>query len=477
MLAALLAMTLAAASPPVIWQPNAGPQTRFLASKANEVLYGGAAGGGKSAGLIALPLRWVRHGNFKTIVLRRDTTQLGDLLSKADAIYPQFGARPRRDGASVTWQFPSGASVWFTHCQHVDDVARFDGFEFQLVEFDELPHFAEEQYRKIRARIRSTSSELPRYSRSTANPPEKAEGLWVFRRFGAWLDPDYSVEGLPPRVDENGKKLPPALPGQVLSFLTDESSDRETVVPPGTPLALSRVFIPASLKDNPHLGPEYEAQLRDLDPVRRAQLLRGDWLVRPSAGAFFQRGWFEFVDARPAEVLMRVRRWDLAATKPSATNKDPDWTRGVLMAKLRDGRVVVEDVASLRGSPREVENLIKATAKLDGPKVHIRLPQDPASAGKAVLASYISMLSGYIVGGEPETGDKVDRARPVSAQVEAGNVLLVTAPWNQEFIAELEAFPEGGHDDQVDATSGAFTYLSSGTGAARLRAAYGPQNT
>jgi predicted phage terminase large subunit-like protein len=449
--------------PPVLWQAHPGPQFRFTTSRAHEVLYGGAAGGGKSAGLIAIPLRWVTNPHFSALILRRDTTQLGDLLKKARGIYPSklLGGRAKADGASVTWRFPSGASVRFTHCQHEDDVARFDGWEFSLVEFDELTHFTEKQYLGVRARIRSPHPGLPRYTRSTTNPGGEGH-VWVFARWGAWLDPHFRIKGLP--AGEGGK--PPAAPGQVLWFVKRGGAEicvQEGETGDNNAPAMSRTFIPARLADNPSLAvndPTYASTLASLDSVRRAQLEDGNWLVSYSAGSLFRKEWFRYLDAPPVDVEARVRRWDFAATEPNDSNRDPDWTRGVLMSKTKDGRFVVEDVESIRGRPAAVENLVLETAIRDGVNVQIRIPEDPGSAGKVVAARYVSLLGGFDVHAERETGDKVTRARPLSAQAEAGNVLLVRGSWNRGFVEELESFPTAGvHDDQVDGASGAFSSL------------------
>lgn len=451
--------------PQILWRPNVGPQTQFLASTANEVLFGGSAGGGKSAATIASPIRWIDHKAFRALILRRDTTQLGDLHAKASLLYPHLGGRSKRVGESIFWTFPSGAQFWFTHCQHEKDVRRFDGQEFQLVNFDELTHFTETQYRKIRARIRTPHTNLPRYTRSTTNPPEDAAGEWVFRRWAAWLDPEAKIEGLPRR-----EGAPAALPGQVLWFLkAEDDSDTERVVPAGTRYALSRTFIPASLKDNPFIGDDYVAQLRDLDPVRRAQLLSGDWLKRPDAGEYFKRGWFEIVDAKPARVLSRIRYWDRAATKPNPDNKDPDWTRGLKLSSTPEGAFYVEDLVSLRDRPATVKATIRQTAQLDGRGVLIGLEQDPGQAGVAEVEDYVKALVGYPLATPKPTGDKVTRARPVSAQAEHGNIKLVRGEWNEVFLKELEAFPKGAHDDIVDALSGAFAEIADAA-AARFRA-------
>jgi predicted phage terminase large subunit-like protein len=99
-----------------------------------------------------------------------------------------------------------------------------------------------------------------------------------------------------------------------------------------------------------------------------------------------------------------------------------------------------------------------ATAKIDPPGTEIHIPQDPGQAGKAQVEAYALMLKGFRVRSRPVTGDKVTRAKPASAQVEAGNVGMVVAPWNTPVIEALEAFPTPGiHDDDVDALSLAFS--------------------
>jgi predicted phage terminase large subunit-like protein len=447
----------------ILWRPHPGPQTRFVTTRCHEVLYGGSAGGGKSAGLISIPLRWVKNPNFSALILRRDTTQLGDLLKKAEKVYPAAGGRPTKDGASVTWRFRSGATVWFTHCQHEDDVARFDGWEFQLVEFDELTHFTEQQYTGIRARIRTPHPGLPRYTRSTSNPGGVGH-KWVFRRWGPWLDPNCRMSGVPAG---DGKK-PPVEPGVVLWYAVRNGVEvcvKEGELGDKDIPALSRTFIPAKLRDNPSLAvndPTYAANIAQLDPVRRKQLEDGDWLASYTAGSLFRREWWKFIDKPPAEVLSRWRAWDRAATAPHDGNKDPDWTRGVKISRAGP-LFFVEDMVSMRDGPHPVRKLMRNTAEMDGFDTSIALFRDPGSAGKDEEASMLELLAGFNVHSDVATGDKVSRARPFSAQAQPGNVYLIRGAWNEEFIQELEQFPteaEGVHDDIVDASSSAFSRVA-----------------
>jgi predicted phage terminase large subunit-like protein len=153
-----------------------------------------------------------------------------------------------------------------------------------------------------------------------------------------------------------------------------------------------------------------------------------------------------------------VRAWDLAATAQTS-GRDPDWTAGVKLTRVGSatgGRLVVDDVVRVRGSPDEVEGLIRMTAARDGYGVRIGLPQDPGQAGKQQVLYLTRALAGHVVEAGPESGDKMTRAAPVAAQVNVGALAVVRASWNAAFLDELAAFPVGTHDDQVDALSRAF---------------------
>lgn len=192
-----------------------------------------------------------------------------------------------------------------------------------------------------------------------------------------------------------------------------------------------------------------------LKKAKGAYAWAGQYQQRPSPrdGGLFQRAWFEVVDAVPAGAR-RTRAWDFAATEGSG-----DWTAGVRIA-VKDGVFYVEDVARAQHSPGGVERLLLATASLDGHQVAVRLPQDPGAAGKTDAASKIKLLAGYDVRAKPVTGSKEQRAAPAAAQAEAGNVKLVRGGWNEMFLDEICAFPNGAHDDQVDAFADALNDLA-----------------
>lgn len=189
----------------------------------------------------------------------------------------------------------------------------------------------------------------------------------------------------------------------------------------------------------------------------------------PEGGGLFKRADAVMVDAALVpKSLMRCRFWDCAATEDGG-----DWTVGLLMA--RDGAVVyVEDIVRGRWSAHDVDVKIAETAVKDGKMTRVREEQEPGSAGKAICQARARMLVGWNYEGIPASGDKVERSLNFRAAWERGDVRVVRAPWNEAYFQELEIFPNGKHDDQVDGSSGAFQELTGGAQPARVvKAAWG----
>jgi len=320
------------------------------------------------------------------------------------------GTDAKWNGQDHRWTFPSGASLSFGYLEHENDRYRYQSAEFQFVGFDELTQFAESSYRYLFSRLRRLrDAQIPLRMRSASNPGGIGHE-WVKRRF----------------IDERGIN--------------------------------GRIFIPAKLADNPYLDRDsYEEGLRELDPVTRAQLLTGDWSVK-EGGLKFQRQWFEVVDEAPAG-LRWVRFWDLAATE-AKPGKDPDWLAGLKLAE-RDGVYYVADVRRIRATPKGGDDLMAQTASLDGIETTVVIEQEPGASGKKLIDHYQrNALKGYAVYGCRATGSKEVRANPVSSAAQAGNIKLVRGSWIGDFLDELDSFPLGAHDDQVDALSGAFAQVS-----------------
>lgn len=174
----------------------------------------------------------------------------------------------------------------------------------------------------------------------------------------------------------------------------------------------------------------------------------------PLDGDLFKPDQIAIIDALPADANIKwVRGWDLASTT------DGDWTAGVKLGKLDDGRFVIAHALRLRSGPDERDKAISNTASADGRQVKISIPQDPGQAGKTQVLYLTRSLSGYRVTSSPESGDKVTRAEPVAAQVNVGNVMMLRGDWNEALKAEMRMFPNGTFDDQIDALSRAFAEL------------------
>jgi predicted phage terminase large subunit-like protein len=178
---------------------------------------------------------------------------------------------------------------------------------------------------------------------------------------------------------------------------------------------------------------------------------------RPADAALFKVDNIKVVVEVPA-VTRTIRAWDLAGSLPVA-GRNPDYTVGVKLGVTAENRLIILDVIRFQGSPAQVEARIQATAKVDGVSTILTLPQDPGQAGAAQVAMLSRSLAGFHVVATPETGAKITRAMPAATQVDAGNLALVSAPWNDSFLAELRAFPDSAKDDQVDALSRAVNTL------------------
>ena len=140
----------------------------------------------------------------------------------------------------------------------------------------------------------------------------------------------------------------------------------------------------------------------------------------------------------------------------ASTQDGGDYTAGICLGKAPNGDFYITDVRHAQLSASRVENLLSNTASQDGIGVMQSIPQDPGAAGKSMVRVFAKLLTGYNVRFSTETGDKEVRATPVSAAAEAGLIKIVRAPWNDALLDELESFPNGAHDDLVDALSRAF---------------------
>jgi len=375
-------------------------QVRFLLLDNEEAFYGGAAGGGKSDALLMAALQYVSVPNYAAILFRKTYTDLtlpGALMDRANE---WLRGKAQWHDKTKTWIFPSGATLTFGYLQNENDKYRYQSSEFQFIGFDEVTQFTEKSYTFMFSRLRKLKEmQVPIRMRCASNPGNIGH-VWVKNRF----------------------------------------------------IAGDLPFIPARLDDNPFIDRDaYLKSLDKLDPISRARYLKGDWDIT-EMGAMFQREWFEIVNQAP--VCNTIRYWDLAATE----KKTSDYTAGALVGE-KDGIYYIIDIKRMRGTPLRVEELIKQTAMTE--TATIWMEQEPGSSGVNTIDHYRrNVLKGFTFYGDKKTGSKILRAAPLASAAEAGNVKLVKGLWNKDFLDEIEVFPQGEHDDQVDGVSGAFAKLN-----------------
>lgn len=372
-----------------------------------------------SSALLMSALQYVDVPGYSAILFRRTFADLalpGALMDRAREWMSNYDD-VRWNAVQNTFTFPSGARVTFGYLNNTNDYLRYKGAEFQFIGMDEVTEIREADYRYLFSRLRRPSSgplsKVPLRMRAASNPAPN----WVRQRF--------IIEGR----------------------------------------GHGRIFVPSKLTDNPGIDAEsYRAALQALDPIERRRLEEGDWWST-TLGTMFERENFVFID--PSEVpqltsmARAVRFWDLAATEPSYSNPDPDYTVGTLMV-FDQGVCYVLDVKRARVKSEKVEALIAQTAAEDGHSVAIRMEQEPGSSGKALADQYARyVLPGYDFSAIRSTGDKVTRARPFAAAVANGNVRVIRGSWLTDWLDEFSSFPEAcNHDDQVDSAVSAFTFLT-----------------
>ena len=231
----------------VVFKPNTGPQTDFLAASEREVFYGGARGGGKSYAMLVDPLRYCDKTHHRALLLRRTMPELRDLITHSQRLYNRAfpGAKWREQ--EKEWRFPSGAKIEFGYAENMTDALRYQGQSYTWIGIDELPQYpSPDIYNFLRSSLRSVDPKVPVYMRSTGNPGNIGS-QWVREMF-----------------------VNPAVPNSTFNL--------EVNTPTGNKI-ITRRFIPAKLQDNPYLTQtdDYYAMLASLPEVQRKQFLEGDW--------------------------------------------------------------------------------------------------------------------------------------------------------------------------------------------------------
>lgn len=450
---------------PNILGPQAGPQTMFMASSADIVIYGGAAGGGKTYALLLEALRHKDVKGFGGVIFRKNFTQItaeGGLWDASNKIFSQVPDAHSRKTPKYHWRFYSGAKLHFAHLDREEDLQAWQGTEIAYLGFDELTHFTKHQFLYMLSRNRSTCGVKP-YVRCTCNPDSDS---WVAEFISWWIDQD---TGYPIRERSGIVRYMCVLNNAIRWGDSPEELEKEYNIPSTD--CKSVTFIASRLEDNKILmqsDPSYLSNLKAMTEVDMERLLYGNWKIKAQAGRFFKRTQIPvdgYLTQIPDDVLYWCRAWDLAATDEDE-NGDADYTAGVLIGRRKNGRFIVADVINQQIKAGDVEKLIQMTAISDrnkyGYNYRVRLPQDPGAAGKIVAKQYLNNLSGFDVKKESVSGSKQLRATPFAAQWQNGFIDILVAPWNEDYFSQLESFPESKHDDMVDASSDAFNELTDG---------------
>ena len=350
--------------------------------------------------------------------------------------------------------------VTFAHIERDEELEKWQGSQICEIGFDELTHFSENTFFFMLSRNRSACGVKP-FVRATCNPDSDS---WVAKFIEWWIDQD---TGYP--IPERSGAIRWMIRRDETIYWADrkeelwEQFNLETDEEKSEPKSVT--FIMSSVYDNKELlkvDPGYLANLKALSLIQRERLLKGNWKIRSAAGLFFKRTQLgEIFEKVPKDVVRWVRCWDLAATEKNEGG-DPAYTAGVLIGKRKNGRYVIADVINKQMSASDVRKTIKLTAQADRAtykRVRVRLPKDPGQAGKDQAESYIKYLAGFDVCAVAETGSKEARAEPMAAQWQAGNFDIVYGPWNEEYLLQLENFPDGKFKDMVDASANGFAEL------------------
>ncbi len=436
-------------------RPLKGPQEAFLSCGATFVVYGGAAGGAKTFGILLDGARGVSDPNFRGVIFRRvmpNITNAGGLLDESKKLYPLLGGvlvtSPR-----IEWRFPSGATIQFSHLQHVQDVESHKGAQYTWIAFDEITEFEQFQVWYMFSRLRSPESEWDPWMRASTNPDAAS---WVRQLLDWWIDP-VTGYAIPERSG-------------VIRYFTKEG-DKIVWRDEPHPLYTSFTFIASSLEDNTELlkkDPGYRNRLKLLGHVENEKLEKGNWNVTAKEG-IFKHHRIDRDGIHPAQLpegLIWLRYWDLADTEPHEKNPDPDWTAGPKVALYTDEHgtdsLYIRDMAHARLHGSRKRAWMRGYATRDGLDVEQWIEQEGGATGSEAAHDYqTTHLAGFRVRMDRPTGSKSVRAGRWLPLAEQGRVYLVREEsgrrpdWFDTFLSELESFPHGKRD-QVDGVSGGY---------------------
>lgn len=475
------------------WSTQPGSQRLFETCGADIALYVGQPGSGKSvAGLLDM-VKWTQHAVTKSYpsyrpdlftgaAFRRNHKQLmqgGGLWTRLRQITngdPTVSERARTPIPKITWE--GGATIELHHAQYEDNKETHDGAEYAVEFFDELPHFDAGFFWYLALLRNRTTCGIRPYTRASAMA---TPDCFVHELVKPWLLP-----GGWPNYEQSGRTRW-FIRGErdLIEFFDNprHALEHARMLAKGDPTLKhlrpkSLAVIHARTEENAELmaaNPDYLSAIALNDKVIRMRM-QGCWEARPRSAGMFDRQWYGILDEPPhrSEIVASARGWDKASTLPGEdeATDDPDWTRGVRLDLLKTGVIVVSDIVSIRENPGPVMDLIKKTARVDGPTVEQafwRGPSDTGDSDEYFMREELNKVRGCGPVSFERCINKVTAAEPVSAYADKSRdsrtpgFAVVRAGWNGPYFAEVERFPlpkmpdgTDSKDDQVDAQSRAW---------------------
>ena len=437
--------------------PQSGQQKLFYESEADIVIYGGAAGSGKSFACLIDAAKYVgKIKGYNALILRRTYPELSDVGAMIDTskeLYSLLGGEFLE--SKLKWKF-NDSEIRFGHLQYDKDLHRRQGSQIPRLYFDELTTFTERQFWYLLSRCRTGLPITPKV-RATCNPDSTSWVRTLLDSGGYINDEGFPINGGTVRwfVRINSELI--------WGDSLDEINKKYPDVPPK-----SFTFIPAKIHDNPILlknDPSYLANLHAQHPVDRARLLDGNWNANYEQGKVFNPIWFKILSFNDIKKYpgITIRFWDLAAS----TNSKSYYTAGVKIRKVTNQNLyIVLDIKYHKFEPVNVPKFLAATAKEDGENVHVFWEQEPGSSGKlanSIISQNLAATGLKLRGGAiPPISDKLTRAIPFAVSAEQGQVYLLQSDWNNIYINNLQKFDGSAKplvNDLTDASTGAFNLL------------------
>jgi hypothetical protein len=338
----------------VLWRAQPGPQEEFFRRNEFECLYGGQAGGGKTDALIMMALRRVSHPKSRVLLVRRTFPQLQEIKDRMRGFYPRVVPGADFKSTENRWYFPSGAIITLGHMQNEDDRYNYQGRDFDMVLVDEATQLIPNQYLYLFSRCRSKIPELPARVRCTANPGGPGHQFFKER---------FRIGLMEPRT-----------------VIWDEFTVPDT----GEVLRISRVFLPASVYDNPALiknDPAYIARLMQLPEIERKRLLYGEWdafegQALPELSREVHGHQLRIQDVPPEWPVFRAFDWGYS--KPFVVAWFAcDWKDRVWMVDVWYGTKDGEMDVGLKMTASEIGRQIRERERQWGRKISIG-PADPS---------------------------------------------------------------------------------------------------